>query len=83
MSADPGPQSESCFKHTHFFAPQNKSWLCFKRNHILFVDVNAILHEMVLRRERIFEVTGIGSKLSYHIALCYIYIRSICSHIQK
>ena len=45
--------------------------------------MNVILHEMVLRRERIFEVTGIGSKLSYHIALCYIYIRSICSHIQK
>ena len=72
MSTDPGPQSESCFLHTQFIAPQNKSWLCFKRNHILLVDVNAILVEMVLRRERIFEVTWPALEVSCHIRWHYV-----------
>ena len=58
--------------------PKNKSWLCFKRNHILFFKVNAAFHEMVIASwAHIWShVTGIGTKLSYRIVF-------ICSHRMK
>ena len=52
----PGPKSESHYQHNQFSAPKTNIDHVFKRNHIFFVQGNAVFHEMVLRRERLFEV---------------------------